>query len=70
MKRLTPLFALASLALTVIPARASAAETTARRGHRKGLRPSAAIRSFTLPNGIEVTMSPYGNQRPRSPCDW
>ena len=60
MKRLTPLVALASLALAAIPARAQAPrETPPVPGAPKDFA-LAALRSFTLPNGIEVTMSPYG----------
>ena len=60
MKRLTPLFALASLALLAIPARAQAPrETPPVPGTPKDFT-LAALRSFTLPNGIEVTMAPYG----------
>ena len=60
MKRLTPLIALATLAVAAFPARAQAPrETPPAPGAPKDFA-LAAVRSFTLPNGLEVTMAPYG----------
>jgi zinc protease len=60
MKRLTPLFTLAALALTALPAVAQAPrETPPAPGTPKDFA-LAAVRTFSLPNGLEVTMSPYG----------
>jgi predicted Zn-dependent peptidase len=60
MKRLIPLFTLASVALTALPAAAQQRETPPAPGTPKDFA-LAAVRSFTLPNGLEVTMAPYGN---------
>jgi len=60
MKRLTPLFALAALALTASPAAAQAPrETPPAPGAPKDFA-LPPIRTFALPNGLQVTMSPYG----------
>jgi predicted Zn-dependent peptidase len=60
MKRLTPLFALASLAAAALPAPAQAPrETPPAPGAPKDFA-LPALRSFSLPNGMEVTMAPYG----------
>ena len=60
MNRLTPIVALASLALGTVPASAQAPrEAPPVPGAPKDFA-LAALRKFTLPNGIEVTMSPYG----------
>jgi predicted Zn-dependent peptidase len=60
MKRLIPLFTFATLALTALPASAQQRETPPAPGTPKDFA-LAAVRSFTLPNGLEVTMAPYGN---------
>jgi zinc protease len=60
MKRLTSLFTVATLALTAVPALAQAPrETPPVAGTPKDFA-LAAVRSFALPNGLEVTMAPYG----------
>jgi zinc protease len=60
MKRLTPLLAGATLALTAVSAQAQASrETPPVAGAPKSFA-LAAVRSFALPNGLEVTMAPYG----------
>src|SRR5688500_15300923 len=60
MKRLTPLIAIATIALTALPARAQAPrETPPAPGAPKDFT-LAALRTFALPNGLEVTMAPYG----------
>ena len=60
MKRLTPLLAGATLALTAVSAQAQAPrETPPVAGTPKAFA-LAAVRSFALPNGLEVTMAPYG----------
>lgn len=59
MKRLTPLFTFATLALAALPAVAQQRETPPTPGTPKDFN-LAAVRSFTLPNGLEVTMAPYG----------
>jgi zinc protease len=59
MKRLIPLFTLAILALAALPAAAQQRETPPAPGTPKDFA-LAAVRSFTLPNGLEVTMAPYG----------
>jgi zinc protease len=60
MKRLIPFFTLATLALAAPPAAAQQRETPPAPGTPKDFA-LAAVRSFTLPNGLEVTMAPYGN---------
>jgi predicted Zn-dependent peptidase len=60
MKRLISLFTLATLALAAVPAAAQQREAPPAPGTPKDFT-LAAVRSFTLPNGLEVTMSPYGN---------
>jgi predicted Zn-dependent peptidase len=60
MKRLIPLSTLASLALTAFPAVAQQREAPPAPGTPKDFA-LAAVRSFTLPNGLEVIMAPYGN---------
>jgi predicted Zn-dependent peptidase len=60
MKRLTSLIAVATLAVAALPARAQAPrETPPAPGAPKDFA-LAAVRSFALPNGLEVTMAPYG----------
>ena len=60
MKRLTSVVALAALVLGADPARAQAPrETPPVPGAPKDFN-LAAVRSFALPNGLEVTMAPYG----------
>jgi zinc protease len=61
MKRLTPLIAFATLAVAALPAGAQAPrETPPTPGAPKDFA-LAAVRTFALPNGLEVTMAPYGN---------
>jgi predicted Zn-dependent peptidase len=60
MKRLTSLLAGATLALTAVSTQAQAPrETPPVAGTPKPFA-LAAVRSFTLPNGLEITMAPYG----------
>ncbi|HZO19544.1 MAG TPA: pitrilysin family protein [Gemmatimonadaceae bacterium] len=60
MKRLTPFVALATLALSAVPAVAQAPrETPPAPGVPKDF-VLPTLRSFSLPNGLEVTMAPYG----------
>ena len=60
MKRLTAFLTVATLALSAIPALAQAPrETPPAAGAPKDFA-LAAVRTFALPNGLEVTMSPYG----------
>jgi zinc protease len=60
MKRLLSVVALATLVLSADPARAQAPrETPPVPGTPKDFN-LAAVRSFALPNGLEVTMAPYG----------
>jgi predicted Zn-dependent peptidase len=61
MKRLTAFSTVAALALSAVPALAQAPrETPPAPGTPKDFA-LAAVRSFALPNGLEVTMAPYGN---------
>lgn len=60
MKRLTTPIAIAAFALTAAPALAQAPrETPPAPGTPKPFA-LAAVRNFALPNGLEVTMAPYG----------
>ncbi|MGQ0712768.1 MAG: M16 family metallopeptidase [Gemmatimonadaceae bacterium] len=59
MKRLLPIFTFATLTLAALPAVAQQRETPPAPGTPKDFT-LAAVRSFTLPNGLEVTMAPYG----------
>jgi zinc protease len=60
MKRLTAVFAIAALALGAVPALAQAPrEKPPVPGIPKDFT-LAAVRSFAMPNGLEVTMAPYG----------
>ena len=60
MKRLTVAYTVAALALAAVPALAQAPrETPPAPGAPKDFA-LAAVRSFALPNGLEVTMAPYG----------
>ena len=61
MKRLTAFTTIATLALAAVPALAQAPrETPPVPGAPKDFT-LAALRKFALPNGLEVTMAPYGN---------
>ena len=61
MKRLTAFSTIATLALAAVPALAQAPrETPPVPGAPKDFT-LAALRKFALPNGLEVTMAPYGN---------
>ena len=61
MKRLPVFYTVATLALSAAPALAQAPrETPPAPGTPKDFA-LAAVRTFALPNGLEVTMSPYGN---------
>src|ERR687895_3131 len=59
MKRLTLFITVAALTVAALPAAAQQRETPPAPGTPKDFT-LPAVRSFTLPNGLEVTMAPYG----------
>jgi zinc protease len=60
MKRLTAVFAIAALALSAVPALAQAPREKPPVPGIPNDFTLAAVRSFAMPNGLEVTMAPYG----------